>query len=511
MRQMLKIGAAVLALLGAAPALAQKSADTVRVGCFDPVASALLYDDSQPEIGLLSRAVFDPLICFDARAGGFKPLLATSWTTPDSRTIDFELRRDVKFHDGSGFSADDVVYTLRYVTAADTNFRFKENFDWLASIEKLDDYRVRTKLKRPVSNALMRLAISFAVLPAAKHGPLADKAEFGRRIAIGTGPFRLESLDASKGVVLVRNPAYPQGSDCKPAAKVGRIHAIPMPELQTQVAQLATGGLDLLHVASKDVVDFVGADPRSAVTASQSITYHYMAIDSVGRSGHPALKDIRVRQALMQSIDRALIIRNVVPGGEAVTPHDALCFRIQLGCDFSTKPPAYDREAAKALMTQAGYADGFDIEITATPGSHDLGVAIAGELRKINVRAKVDKVTFVAYRQKQRDSKLQLLIGQWTSGGVPDASSPAEFFFDRGARDYWRDPQIDAWVQEGLAADDEAVRKQAFGRVFDRANEQRYILPISTKPDVFVHTKDLTVARGSMSVYGADANELAWK
>ncbi len=493
------------------PALAQKSADNVRIGFFDPIASALLYDDSQPEIGLLSRAVFDPLVCFDAKSGEFRPLLASAWNMVDDKTIDFDLRRDVKFHDGARFSADDVVYTLRWLTAADTNFRFKENFDWLASIEKLDDYKVRMKLKRPAGIAMIRLAISFAVVPAARHGALAEKADFGRRTPIGTGPFRLESIDSSKGVVLVRNADYPQGSDCKPAAKVGRIQAIPMPELQTQIAQLSTGGLDLLHVPSKDVVDFVGSDPRFAVTASQAITFHYMAIDSAGRSGHPALSDIRVRQALMQSIDRELVIRNVVPGGDAVKPVDALCFRIQLGCDYSTKPPAYDREAAKALLTQAGYPDGFEIEITATPGSHDLGVALAGELRKINVRAKVDKVTFVAYRQKQRDNKLQLLVGQWTSGGVPDASSTAEFYFDRGARDYWRDPQIDAWVHEGVNSGDEKIRKQMFGRVFDRANEQRYILPISTKPDVFIHTKDMTVARGSMSVYGADANELAWK
>ena len=134
---------------GLTPALAQKSADTVRIGFFDPIASALLYDDSQPEIGLLSRAVFDPLICFDAKSGEFRPLLASGWTMVDDKTIDFELRRDVKFHDGSRFSAEDVVYTLRWLTAADTIFRFKENFDWLASIEKLDDYKVRMKLKRP--------------------------------------------------------------------------------------------------------------------------------------------------------------------------------------------------------------------------------------------------------------------------------------------------------------------------------------------------------------------------
>ena len=492
-------------------ALAQKSADTVRVGFFDPISSVVLYDDTQPEIGFLSRAIFDPLLCFDAKTGDFRPLLASSWTMVDDHTIDFELRHDVKFHDGSPFSADDVVYTLRWLTAPDTTYRFKENFDWFASAEKLDQYRVRIGLKKPAGIAMIRLSISFNVLPAALHRALADKAEFGRRTPIGTGPYRAEVVDPNRGVTLARNPDYPQGNDCKPAARVGHIHALPIPDMQTQVAQLSTGGLDLLHVASKDVVDYLGANPAFAVTASQAITFHYMAIDSINRSGNAPLADKRVRLALMQALDRNFIARTVVPGGDAVLPVDALCFRIERGCDYSTKPPDFDRDAAKKLLTEAGYPGGFDVEITATPGAYDLGEAIAGELRKINVRARVDKVTFIAYRQKQRDGKLQLLVGQWTSGGVPDASSSIEFYFDKGARDYWRDPLIDQWSVEGAAAADDAKRTAIYKQIFDRANTERYVLPVSTKPDVFVHTRDLTVARGSLSVYGADANELSWK
>lgn len=492
-------------------AFAQKAADQVRIGFFDPVSSILLYDDSQPEIGFTSRAVFDPLICFDKKTGQFAPLLATSWKIVDEKTLEFDLRQDVKFHDGSPFSADDLVYTLRWLTAPDTNFRFKENFDWFAGIEKLSDYKVRMALKRPIGIAMIRLAISFAVLPAKLHQPLADKAEFGRKTPIGTGPYKAEYVDANRGVSLIRNADYKQGNECKPAARVNRIKALPIPDIQTQVAQMNTGGLDLLHVASKDIVDFMASNPNYAITASQAITFHYMAMDSINRSGNQALSNPKVRQALMQAIDRGLVTKTVVPGGDEVKPIDALCFKVQLGCAYSTKPPEFDREAARKLLIEAGYPNGFDVEITATPGSYDLGDALAGELRKINVRAKVDKVTFVAYRQKQKDSKLQILVGQWTSGGVPDASSSVEFYFDRGARDYWRDPQIDKWSEEASIINDEAKRKEIYGKIFDRANEARYILPISTKPDVFIHIKDLNVARGSLSVYGADANELSWK
>jgi peptide/nickel transport system substrate-binding protein len=498
-------------VVSSAPSHAQKAKDTVRIGITDPIASILLYDDPQPEIGLLSQAVFDPLICYNARKGQFDPLLAASWTVVDEHTLEFRLRSDVKFHDGSDFDADDVIYTLDWLVDPATEYRFKENFDWVDRVEKIDRYGVRIKIKKPPAIALLRLAIGFAVLPSARHRALANKSEFGRKTPIGTGPYRAELVDANQGVVLVRNERYPQGNGCRPAARIGRAHAVPIPDMQTQIAQLVTGGLDVTHVPSKDLVDLLGTNPNLRVTANQAITFHYMAIDSINRSGNAALANLRVRQAIVKSIDRELVARNVVPGDDAVEVVDAVCIRAQRGCDFSTKPLAYDPAAAKQLLAEAGYPDGFDVEITANPGAYSLAEAIAGEMRKIGIRPKVDKVTFVAYRQRQREGKIQLLVGQWTSGGFPDASSNVDFYFDKGARDYWRDPFIEARAAEASTMADEGRRKAIYRELFDRVNEMSYILPLSTKPDVFVHGKDVFIAKGSLSVYGADINEMEWR
>src|SRR5690606_19412399 len=106
-----------------------------------------------------------------------------------------------------------------------------------------------------------------------------------------------------------------------------------------------------------------------------------------------------------------------------------------------SKPPAYDLDAAKKLLAEAGYANGFDVELSATPGSQGLAEAVAGELRKIGVRATVDRITWAGYRDKQRSGKLQVLISLWTSGGLADASSPLGFHFAAGPRDYARDKQ----------------------------------------------------------------------
>jgi peptide/nickel transport system substrate-binding protein len=190
---------------------------------------------------------------------------------------------------------------------------------------------------------------------------------------------------------------------------------------------------------------------------------------------------------------------------------DSFCFPIQRGCAYKAKPYPYDLEAARKLLSEAGYPRGFDVEINATPGSHELGEALAGELRKIGVRASVAKLTFGAYRQRQREGKQQILVGQWTSGGFPDVSSTTDFFFNNGDRDYWRDAELTKLSDEGLTTLDEAKRKEIYSRIFDAANERAYVLPISTKPDVFVHPNELEVLTGSLNVYGTELTLMRWK
>ena len=493
------------------PALAQKSKDTLRVALVDPVFTAVLYDDPKPETGLLSTAVFDSLLCFDEKSGQIKPQLATEWRMVDATTIELTLRRDVKFHDGTPFTADDAVYTLNWLIDPKSKYRFAGNFIWMDRAEKIDTYRMRVIAKFPTPMMPLRFAVGAHILPHKLHASYADSGDFGRKSSVGTGPYRVISIDSANGAVLERNRDYNLASDCKPAGAIGRMHAIPMPDMQTQMAQLMTGGVDLLHVAERDQVELLQRNPNFVATATQAITFHYMTMDAAGRSGNKALQDVRVRRALVQALDRDLIARSVVPGGSEARAWDMFCFPIQRGCAGSVKPWPFDPDAARKLLAEAGYRNGFDVEISSTPGSHDLATAIAGALRRVGVRASVLRLTFGAYRQNQLAGKLQMLVGQWTSGGLPDAASTADFFFSGGPRDYWRDAELIALEKQGLAETDENKRKEIYGRIFDKANQLAYVLPFSTKPDVFVHTKDLEIDKGSLNTYGAELFGMRWK
>jgi peptide/nickel transport system substrate-binding protein len=504
--------AAALALLVAVPAQAQKAKDTVRMAFIDPIATILEYEDPKPETRLTTAAVFDNLLCYDRDTRDFKPLLATSWRQVDERTLEMTLRDDVVFQDGTKFSADDVVYTLNWAIDPGNKLRYAaDDLAWLDHAEKIDDHTVRIVAKQPTPLALIRFAISAPILPAKLHGALADKSDFGRKTPVGTGPYRVVSIDPGKGIDMVRAASYPQGSPCKPAAAIGHVVALPMPDEQTQVAQLATGGLELIRTSSRDQAEMMVQMPGLAVTASQGLSFHYMTMDAINRSGNAALSKLEVRQAIVKSIDRDLLGPSVLPGGNVVKALDALCLPNQIGCDYTRKPPAYDPVAAKRMLAEAGYPDGFDLELTAIPGSYTVAEALAGEMRKIGIRAVVDKATFGAYRQKQRDGKIQSLVGQWTLAGLPDVSATVDFYFDGAARDYWRDPLILKLAKDGLATLDPEQRKAIYRQIFDRVTEMSYVLPISNRPDVYIHSQDLVVAKGAVNVYGINLQEMRWK
>ena len=491
-----------------APAVAQKAKDTVRMGFVDPIETVDFYYDPKPETSFLTRGVYTNLIDYNPEAGKFAPMMATSWTQVNDTTLEFKLRSDVNFHDGAAFSADDVVYTIKWLIDPATKLRFKSNYDWIKNAEKIDATTVRVISHTPVAHGLARLAVSTPILPAGAHGAFKDKADFGRK-PTGSGPYRATSVDANSGVVMEKFDGFVMG-DVRGKANIGRFEIRPMPEVQTQIAHFIRKEVDLLNAVPKDQVEAMTANPDVRMTPSQSLAYYYLMFDAAGRSPNKVFKDQRVRQAVSMAINREAIVKNILDFGGSVKPIDNVCFKLQQACVYSAKPPAYDLAQAKKLLAEAGLAGGFDLEITAQPEVYDLAEVIAGELRKVNIRATVDKRTMGTYRKKQMDGELQSLAGIFTSGGLPDASALLNFHFDGGGRDYARDPQMTKGAEEGERTMDPKARDAIYKSAFDRLNEMNYVLPIANKPTFWLHTKDVKVIPGSLAPLGGEPTRVQW-
>src|ERR1035437_3155464 len=253
--------AAAIALIASA-ASAQKAKDTLRVAYRAPISTVDVNIEPQPETIVSSSLVFDFLILFDPESQSYRPGLAESWKQVDPLTLEFKLRQGVKFHDGSDLTADDVVYTFNYLTDPKSKLRYSTTYEWLARTVKIDKYTVRMIAKRPTPYALARLSNGGAILPAAVHGKLADKTEFGRKNPVGTGPYKVEYVDSSRGISFVKNDLFKSPGPWRPAASISRIHILPMPDMQTQIAQLMTGGVELILAASKDEADQLAKTPN---------------------------------------------------------------------------------------------------------------------------------------------------------------------------------------------------------------------------------------------------------
>lgn len=507
---MLPMVAAALGLaMISTPALAQKSKDTLRVAYSDPISMVDLIFDPKPETALTARMVHDGLLHYDEKKSEFKPLLAKAWKQTSPTTIEFDLRDDVTYHNGSKFDADDVVYTVNWLIDPKTRVRFKTNYTWIDRVEKLGQYKVRIIAKRPTPIAMLRLVYSVPIYPSDIHGALKVKSDFGRK-PVGTGPYKVVSIDPNKGLILEKTPGYKHGGTWKKAT-VGRMHALSIPDKQSQIAQLITGGVDVVKDLSRDQTISLEANPQFAVTASQGLLYSYISLDASGRSGFKMLGNPNVRKAIMMTVNREGIAKNLIAGGSAAKPMDALCFRSQFGCDFGSKPVKYDPAGAKKLMAEAGVGK-VDIPIYAlTQRSSSIAEAVSGELRKIGITSKVNVLTFGAYRKTQRQGKFGILVSLWSSGGLPDVASTMNLFFSQNARDYWRDDILTKARNAGGSILDNNKRKAIYKEAFDRVNAQHYIMPISSLPTVFVHRKEVGVDRGSFSPYGAILSDFHWK
>lgn len=506
------LGAAVtvLAIALAAPAMAQKSKDTVRIAFSDPIEPADMYFFAKPEQGVMTRSVYDGLIHFDDINGKFMPLLAKSWKWVDTTTLEMDIRDDVKFHNGKKFSVDDVMYTLNWAIDPKSNHQQTRAVEWIKSVEKLSATKIRIHAKAPDAVALLRLAKTVWIYDADLHGKLADKRDYGRKSPNGTGPYKITSFSENEGITGERVDGYNIGGYWKQASNIKRIQALAIPDDQARVAHLLTDRIDILKETSPDQTKELVKDPRFTSTALNGMNFTYFMLDATGRAGVEALKDVRVRKALFMAVNRNELAKNLLPPGTQLI--DALCFKFMTACGYTTQPPAYDPEGAKKLLAEAGYPNGFEIAITDyMPETAATAVKVSGDMHKIGIKANIQKLTFTTLRKARDEGKLQSLVAYYTMAGGPDASAGLDFFYREDSRDYARDKSITEAMDKAATELDEEKRRAIYQATFDRINDQAYIMPMTTLPTVFVHTQEIAVKPGSLEPFGALGRDFFWK
>jgi peptide/nickel transport system substrate-binding protein len=486
--RMVKLGAIFAAIvLSAAPAAAQKSADTLRISMRDALPNVDPYYNNLRTGVVMHHQAWDTLVYRDPDTFKIKPLLATEWKTPDPTTIEFTLRPGVKFHDGSTLSADDVVYTLNLAADPASKVSTPANYNWIDKAEKTGDLSVRVTLKRPTPAALEYFALVIPIYPKAyreKVGP-----EGYAKAPVGAGPYKITKVEPGVSIDFERFDDYWSGSPKgKPAIKKMSVRFVP--DATTEMTELLAQRADWIWNLNPDQFDNINKLPTLTAVRKESMRVGFMQLDAAGRSGadNPVTKQ-KVRQAIFHAIDRQTIADKLVTGGSRVPP--APCFPPQFGCDAEAAV-LYDYNPAKAkqLLAEAGFPDGIDVEL-ASYVLPQWGASIQNYLQAVGIRAKLNQLQVAALIQRAKAGELRTQLGSWGSYSINDVSAILPNYFDGGADDYARDPDVIKSLLEGGSSNDPEVRRKAYSAAIHRITEQAYWLPLHTYVTTYGYSKQL--------------------
>lgn len=377
----------------------------------------------------IHAAVYESLVYYNSRTFKVEPMLATSWTLVQPNQLRVTLRDNVKFHDGSPMTPDDVVFSLTRAMAKTSNFTpYVVGFDRIVKVGN-NQVDIFTKGPNPVLlNQLTELRIMSKAW-AEKNNSVEPKdirnvnqETFANRNAMGTGPYVLKQWVPDQRMVLAKNPNWWGNAE----TNVTEIIYTPIKSEATRVAALLSGEIDLLldpspqdlarlrNNASLKVID--GVENR---TIFFGLDQHRDELPGSNVKGKNPLKDLRVRKALYQSIDINALQRVTMrglsqPTGTLVAP------QVNGWTEDVHKRMPYDQEGAKKLLAEAGYPQGFEVDFACPNNRYindeEICQAVTAMWARIGVKAKLRTLPLVTYFPMIQRREASIYMLGW---GVP--------------------------------------------------------------------------------------------
>ncbi|WP_312302547.1 ABC transporter substrate-binding protein, partial [Pulveribacter sp.] len=362
-----------LGLLAAAAALALGSANaaTLRWAGANDILTADPHAQNHQTTHAFLQQVYESLVRYDEKFQ-VEPALATKWEQVSPTQVRFTLRQGVKFHDGSPFTADDVVFSLTRAMTPPSNMM--SAVQSIKEVKKVDDHTVDVMLKGP-NPILLRELTEARILNKAwaeKHNSTksqdysAKEENYASRNANGTGPFKLASWQPDVKVTLKKNADWWD----KPRGNIDEVVFTPIKSAATRTAALISGQVDfVVDPPPQDLARMKGDSNLKLIEGAENRTI-YIGLDQfrdelpgAGTPGKNPLKDKRVRQAMYQAIDSAGLHRNTMRGLSVTAGAMVAPMVHGWSKQLDERAAKYDVEAAKKLLADAGYPQGFSIKL----------------------------------------------------------------------------------------------------------------------------------------------------
>jgi len=461
---------------------------------------------------MVANYTFDKLVKQDHKQN-LKPGLAVSWKPISDLTWELKLRKGVKFHDGSPFSAKDVKFTLeRGANVPNSPSSFGRYMKHIIKIEIVDDYTIRFSTADPFP--LMATYLSTFTIISKKHGEGAATKDYNSgKAMVGTGPFKFVEWIPGDRLVYTRNDDY---WDKK--AEWDKITIKPLTNSSSRVAALLAGDVDLIDFVPTADIEKMRKNAKFTMERSVSNRVIYLHIDSnrdvspfvTDTKGNPIkknpLKDARVRRAISKAINRPAIVAKVMEGN-AIAAGQLLPDGF-FAVSPNLKPEKYDPDGAKKMLAEAGWGDGFGLTIHGPNNRYvndsKICQAIAQMLTRIGIKTKVDTMPKNVFFPRGTKLEFSFMLVGWGSGtGEPSSPLGALLHtYDKSKgfggtnRGRFSNREMDQALEEALRSVDREKHKALLIKATEIAMRELGIIPLHYQVSIWAMRKGLTyVAR----------------
>ncbi len=520
----MRIGAVFLALL-LATALGA-SARTFRWASQGDAASLDPHAQNENVTNQIALLTYESLLQYDKQMK-LIPMLATSWENPDPKRWIFHLRKGVKFHDGTPFTADDVVFSFERAKFTTASFRIFATDSGTA--RRIDDFTVEFVTLNPNPIELSTVA-SIAIMSrkwceknnSTKPQDIRDQAEsFSARNEMGTGPFVLVTREPGVRTVYKRNPAWWGTKEGLFEGNVDQVDYLQVTSAPTRVAAIKSGELDFVLDPPVQDIPRLREDPALKVWEGPETRVIFLGFDQARDEllysdvkGKNPFKDLRVRKALYLAIDvdaiRTQVMRGLsIPTGVAVpSPTSA-----GLPASFDQRMP-YDPAASKKLLAEAGYPNGFGFTLTCPNNRYindeKVCTAIAAMWAKVGLDVKVDAMPRALFFPKALKLDVSAYIWGWgsDSGDAMDTLKPVLHSRNEvtGAGNNnagnYNVPELDALIDAAATEMNQPKRQDMINKAFAITRDQVLVIPLHRQVVPWLSRAGVTVVhRPNNQVY----------
>jgi peptide/nickel transport system substrate-binding protein len=431
------------------------------IATLDPAA----YSDRTTETVI--RNIFDGLVTrtIDNRV---VLELAKDFRWVDSRTVEFELKQGVKFHNGQDLTADDVVFTFERILNQDIGAQRRGFVKQVDNVEKLDDHTVRFDLRSPWP-VFLQMLVHNQIVPQEYLTEVGDK-EFAEA-PVGAGPFRFVEGKLNEKIVLERFDDYYGGAgDLEPVgpAYLDRVVFLMIPDTSTRVAALLAEQVHLIQNVPSHMVPQLLGNPDVSVKTTAGTRPKFMDLNVTS----PPFDDTRVRQALSYAVDADTILTKVAGGYGAILPGPLSPSNVYADPDLA--PYGFDPDKATSLLAEAGYRPkDISFVIDAYGPYVDLAEAVAGQLRSLGMDVNVRAWEYDVVRPMLLNCERQAFLRDWGDSvfdpvGYIEAKwhTRVEDTPDgRGNFACYSNPRVDELIEAGASEPDPDMRREIYSEM----------------------------------------------